>query len=172
VVPPLVEKLKERKPAILEQLANALHSIFSHLSIMEITEAMDVAVKHKNPQIRTQSVKLVTRQLQIIRKVPSKLETKTLAELVLKTLDDADGAAREASAEGLGTLMNVVGERSMLPFMNSLDDIKKNKIKEFCDKTQTKAKQTITNKPTTTLTKTPQGPKKVNKKKLKNKKKL
>ncbi|ORZ13461.1 armadillo-type protein [Absidia repens] len=146
VVPHLVEKLKERKPAILEQLANALHAVFSYMSIMDVTESIAVAVKHKNPQIRTQSVKLIIRQLQIIHKVPTKLETKALAELMLKTLDDADGAAREASAEGLGTLMNVVGERPMLAFIDPLDDIKKNKISEYCSKAQVMAKQTMVKK--------------------------
>ncbi|CAO3595984.1 unnamed protein product [Absidia cylindrospora] len=149
VVPHLVEKLKERKPTILEQLANALHAVFSYTSIMEVTESIAIAVKHKNPQIRTQSVKLVTRQLQIIPKVPSKLETKTLAELMLKTLDDADGTAREASAEGLGTLMNVVGERPMLAFIDTLDDIKKNKINEYSAKAQVMPKQTMVKKSAT-----------------------
>ncbi|KAI8099122.1 armadillo-type protein [Halteromyces radiatus] len=108
VVPPMIEKLKERKPAILEQLVNSLHAVFSSVPILEITEDLSIAVKHKNPQIRAQSVKLLTRQLQTIRQVPSKSETKIFAEMMLKTLDDADASAREASAEGLGTLMKVV----------------------------------------------------------------
>lgn len=143
----MIEKLKERKPAILEQLANSLHAVFSTVSIPEIIEDLTAAVKHKNPQIRAQSVKLVTRQLQNIRQVPSKPETKAFAEMMLKTLDDADGTAREASAEGLGTLSKVVGEKMMLAYTDSLDDIKKNKIKEYFDKAEVKAKPVVAKKP-------------------------
>jgi cytoskeleton-associated protein 5 len=143
----MIEKLKERKPAILEQLANSLHAIFSSVPLMEIVEDITTAVKHKNPQIRAQSVKLVTRQLQTIRQVPAKAEIKIFAELMLKTLDDADATAREASAEGLGTLSKVVGEKPMLVYTDSLDDIKKNKIKEYFDKAEVKAKPVVAKKP-------------------------
>ncbi|KAI8334829.1 armadillo-type protein [Chlamydoabsidia padenii] len=163
VTPPLIEKLKERKPAILEQLANSLHAVFSSVPLMEITEDLTAAVKHKNPQIRAQSVKLVTRQLQTIRQVPSKAEIKIFAEMMLKTLDDADAAAREASAEGLGTLSKVVGEKTMLVYTDSLDDIKKNKIKEYFDKAEVKAKPVVAKKPPPPVKKAapPPQPKKV-----------
>lgn len=146
MAPPLIEKLKERKPAVLEQVANALHAVFSVVPIMDMTEDLSVGVTHKNPQIRTQSIMLITRQLQTIRRIPSKQEATALAQLMLKTLDDADGTAREVSAEGLGYLMKVVGEKMMRAYIDALDDIKKNKIMEYYGKAETKAIASVTKK--------------------------
>ncbi|KAI8337676.1 armadillo-type protein [Chlamydoabsidia padenii] len=143
VAPPLIEKLKERKPLVLEQVANAAHAVLSSVPIMEIIEDLTVAVKHKNPQIRTQSVKLITRQLQTRRHIPTKPETAALAQLMLITLDDADGTAREVSAEGLGTLMKAVGEKMMLSHIDALDDNKKSKIKEYHGKATVVAKTVV-----------------------------
>lgn len=63
-----------------------------------------------------------------------------MAELMLKTIEDADSATREYSAEGLGTLAKVVGEKALMPFTEKLDDIKAAKVKEACDKAVVKAK--------------------------------
>ncbi|CAO3629819.1 unnamed protein product [Cunninghamella blakesleeana] len=147
VTPPMIEKLKERKPAILESLVNSLHAVFSTVQLSDIIEDLSTAVKHKNPQIRAQSMKLLSKQLQSIRQLPSKPEIKSFSELMLKTLDDADANARENSAEGLGTLMKVIGEKAMLVYTDDLDDIKKNKIKEWFDKVEVKAKPLATKKP-------------------------
>ncbi|KAI8071463.1 armadillo-type protein [Gongronella butleri] len=140
IAPPMVEKLKERKPAILEQLFNGLHAVFATVALADLEEDMTRATQHKNPQVRGQMMKLLAKQFAIVRVVPSKQETKTFATLLLKTLDDADAGAREHSAEGLGTLTKVVGEKMMLPYTNDLDDIKKAKIKEHFEKAEIKAK--------------------------------
>jgi cytoskeleton-associated protein 5 len=140
VIPPLVDKLKERKPQVLEQLFSAADVIFSVTPFEEVVEDISNGAKHKNPQVRAQCIKLLTSCLTKIRQPPGKGEIKALAELMLKTIDDADGATREFSAEGLGTLTKVVGEKAMAPFTEKLDDIKTAKVKEACDKAVVKAK--------------------------------
>ncbi|CAO3632931.1 unnamed protein product [Cunninghamella echinulata] len=147
LTPPMIEKLKERKPAILESLVNSLHAVFSTVQLSDIIDDLSTAVKHKNPQIRAQSMKLLAKQLQSTRQSPSKPEIKAFADMMLKTLDDADANARENSAEGLGTLMKVIGEKAMLVYTDDLDDIKKNKIKEWYDKVEVKAKPVVAKKP-------------------------
>ncbi|KAI9254442.1 armadillo-type protein [Phascolomyces articulosus] len=144
---PMTEKLKERKPAILEHLSNGLNAVFASVPLSEIIEDITTGVKHKNPQVRANSVKLLSRRLKETRIAPVKSEYKAFAELMLKTLDDADGGAREASAEGLGTLMKVIGEKAILPWTESLDDIKMGKIKEACEKAEVKAKPVVAKKP-------------------------
>ncbi|KAF7730601.1 Microtubule-associated protein, microtubule dynamics during spindle orientation [Apophysomyces ossiformis] len=146
VAPPMIEKLKERKPAILEQISNALNAVFSSVEMSEIIEDITAATKNKNPQVRGESIKLVTRRLKEIRTPPPKGEIKVFAELMLKTLDDADGNAREASAEGLGTLMKVVGEKAMSAWTDGLDEIKMGKIKEAYEKAEVKAKPVVVKK--------------------------
>ncbi|KAI9004872.1 armadillo-type protein [Phycomyces nitens] len=147
VTPTLIEKLKERKPAILEHISNALNAVLATVPLSDIFEDLVVGSKHKNPQVRGETAKILSRRLKEIRDVPSKQETKVLADMMLKTLDDADGNAREASAEGLGTLMKVVGEKAMIPYTDGMDDIKLGKIKEAFSKAVVKAKAAPAKKP-------------------------
>jgi hypothetical protein len=48
---------------------------------------------------------------------------------------------RDCAAEAMGTLMKILGERAMNPYMEGLDDIRKTKIKEFFDTATVKAKE-------------------------------
>lgn len=140
VAPVIVEKLKERKPAILEQLANALNSVFATVPMSELVEDITAASKHKNAQVRSECFKLVSRRLREVKEMPSKPEIKAFGDMFKKLLDDADANAREAGAEGLGTMMKLLGEKPMLAFTDGLDDIKMGKIKEFYEKVTVKAK--------------------------------
>ncbi|CAO3638942.1 unnamed protein product [Mucor hiemalis] len=140
IAPIMTEKLKERKPAILEQLANGLNAVFASVPISELIEDITTASKHKNPQVRSECFKLLSRRLREVREIPGKVEIKTFAEMFKKLLDDADANAREAGAEGLGTLMKLIGEKPMLAFTDGLDDIKMGKIKEHFEKVTVKAK--------------------------------
>lgn len=147
IAPPMIEKLKERKPAILEQLSNGLNAVLASVPLADMIENIGAAVKHKNPQVRAQSVKILSRRLKETRVAPVKPEIKAFAEMMLKTLDDADANAREASAEGLGTLMKVVGEKAMNAYTDGLDEIKMGKIKDACEKAEVKAKPVVAKKP-------------------------
>ncbi|KAL9553831.1 hypothetical protein MBANPS3_003097 [Mucor bainieri] len=140
IAPVMIEKLKERKPAILEQLANGLNAVFASVPLAELMDDVTAASKHKNPQVRSECFKLVSRRLKEVREIPGKQEIKAFADMFKKLLDDADANAREAGAEGLGTLTKLIGEKPMLAFTDGLDDIKMGKIKEACDKAVVKAK--------------------------------
>lgn len=124
----------------MEQLFNAAAAVFAVIPFEEVVEEVSNGAKHKNPQVRAQCIRLLIVSLTKIRQAPGKGEVKTLAELMLKTIDDADSATRENSAEGLGTLAKVVGDKAMAPFLEKLDDIKAAKVKEACDKAVVKAK--------------------------------
>ncbi|KAG1588318.1 hypothetical protein G6F48_005356 [Rhizopus delemar] len=140
IAPPMIEKLKERKPVILEQLANGLNAVFASVPLHELTEDVSVASKHKSPQVRSECFKLVSRRLREIKEMPGKTEIKSFGDMFRKLLSDADANVREAGAEGLGTMMKLLGEKAMLTFTDGLDDIKMNKIKEFYEKVTVMAK--------------------------------
>lgn len=59
-----------------------------------------------------------------------------LYTLINKSYCFADPSVREASAEALGTLMKLVGEKAIGPFLVELekDNLKMLKIREFCEK--------------------------------------
>lgn len=44
-------------------------------------------------------------------------------------MDDTSGPVRDAAAEALGTLLKLLGERTMAPFVDQLDKIKLDKVR-------------------------------------------
>lgn len=60
----------------------------------------------------------------------------------------SDPGVRESSAEALGTLMKLVGEKAIGPFLVELekDKLKMDKIKEFCEKAEITVKVAVAKK--------------------------
>ncbi|KAJ3290966.1 Cytoskeleton associated protein 5 [Rhizoclosmatium sp. JEL0117] len=135
VITPLLEKLKEKKTSVIEAIRTCLDALFLTLSsLTDVLEDVQTFLKHKNPQVKQETMLWLLRCLQNLRKVPAKGDIKNLAELMVKLLDDADSGVREAAAEGLGTLMRVVGERGMAAYMEKVEAGKAVKVKEFYEK--------------------------------------
>lgn len=140
VVGPILEKLKERKQNVVDALAAALDAVAATVTLSDIIEDIVNATKHKNPQVKAESMRWLVRCLKNTKSAPNKAEIKTLADAMIAGLEDAFEPVRTAAAEGLGTLMKVVGERTMNPFMDGMDDLRKAKVKEFYDSAEVKYK--------------------------------
>ncbi|KAL7750699.1 hypothetical protein RI367_004043 [Sorochytrium milnesiophthora] len=138
VVGVLLEKLKEKKQNVVDGLRAALDAVFAATSLEANMEDIMEAWGHKNPQVKLEAIRFLTRCLQNTRKAPNKAEIKTVCEAMLKSIDDPSIDARDASAEVLGTLMRVIGERPMLAYLERVDSIKSAKVKEFSEKAQVK----------------------------------
>ncbi|KAJ3104241.1 Microtubule-associated protein, microtubule dynamics during spindle orientation [Phlyctochytrium planicorne] len=136
VLSSLLEKLKEKKAAVIEAIRNALDAVFLSCSFAEVMEDVVGSAAHKNPQVRMETVQWMIRCLKSTRKPPGKSEVKALAETFLKTLDDSDATTRDAGAEGFGTLMKVVTERPLASFMEKLDKTKEPKVREYFEKAE------------------------------------
>ncbi|CAJ0826900.1 1337_t:CDS:10, partial [Entrophospora sp. SA101] len=147
VISPLIEKLKEKKQSVIDALAAALDSVFKTITLSDIVEDVVAAGKHKNPQVKTESMKWLTRCLKTTLVAPNKAEIKTLIEMMVKASEDSFEPVRVAAFEGLGTIMKVISEKAMNPYLEGLDDIKKGKIKEFYEKAEVKAKVTVKKPP-------------------------
>lgn len=137
---PVMEKLKEKKQSVADALGEALDSIFAATGLSECLEDIIEFLKHKNPQVKGETLKFLIRCLKTTREAPSRTETKSIAEAATKLLTESTEATRSGGAEVLGTLMKIMGERAMGPYMEGLDDIRKTKIKEYFDTAQVKAK--------------------------------
>lgn len=140
IMAPIMERLKEKKQSIADALGQALDSVFSSTNLSDCLEEILEFLKHKNPQVKQETVKFLVRCLRATRDVPSKPEVKTIAEAGTKLLTDSSEINRSGGAEALGTLMKIMGERAMNPYLDGLDDIRKTKIKEYFDTAQVKAK--------------------------------
>jgi len=102
---------------------------------------MQEGFKHKNPQVKTESLKFLVRCLRTTPFAPTKQETQIIGEACTKLLADTVEPVRVAAQEALGTLMKIIGERAMIQFLDGVDDIRKAKIKEFYEKAEIKARQ-------------------------------
>ncbi len=130
VVPPIIEKLKEKKPATVEVLAKALDAIFQTVAFSDVLEPIFTGIKHKNPAVKTESIRFLVRCLRTTRVAPAKADIKPIAEALVSAMADGSPDVRDAGAAGLGTLMKLIGERPMNVFLDGLDDIKKGKVQD------------------------------------------
>ncbi|GET04485.1 microtubule associated protein [Rhizophagus clarus] len=147
VMTPLIEKLKERKQSVVDALSAALDAVFLSVTISDITEDVLAAGKHKNPQVKSESMKFLVRCIKNTKTSPQKAEIKSLTEMMVKASEDSFEPVRISAFEGLGTMMKVIGEKAMNTFLEGLDDIKKGKIKEYYDKAEVKIKFSTAKKP-------------------------
>jgi hypothetical protein len=140
IMAPMMERLKEKKQSIADALGQALDAVFASTSLSECLEDIFEFLKHKNPQVKQETLKFLIRCLRTTREVPSKPEVKSIAEAATKLLTESSEVTRSGGAEILGTLMKIMGERAMNPYLNGLDDIRKAKIKEYFETAEVKAK--------------------------------
>ncbi len=140
VMAPIMERLKEKKQSVADALGHALDSVFGSTELSDCLEDILEFLKHKNPQVKLETVKFLIRCLKTTREAPSKPETKLIAEAATKLLTESTEVTRSGGAEILGTLMKIMGERTMGPYLEGLDDIRKTKIKEYFDAAEVKAK--------------------------------
>lgn len=141
VMPPMMERLKEKKQSVAEALGNALDAVFMSTHLSDCLDEILEFLKHKNPQVKQETIKFLIRCLRTTRDVPAKGEVKSIAEAGTKLLTDSSEVNRAGGAEILGTLMKIMGERAMNPYLDGLDDIRKTKIKEFFATAEVKAKE-------------------------------
>lgn len=110
-------------------------------SLSDCLEDILEYMKHKNPNVKLETLRFLIRCLRNTRDFPSKAESKLIAEASGKLLSDTTAPARDGAAEAMGTLMKILGERQMNPFLDGLDEIRKVKIKEFFEIAEVKAKE-------------------------------
>lgn len=176
VMPPILERCKEKKQSVTDALSAALDATFSsvhhdtlvqlistnavaQITISDIVEDIVAFSKHKNPQVKEQTYKFLTRSLKRTTLAPAiKTDLKPLADCLVLGFEDSFEPVRTAAAEGLGTLLKVMGERPLNATMDSLDDIRKAKVKEFAEKAEVKIKAGIASKPALVLTARPAAP--------------
>lgn len=140
VLAAMLERFKEKKQAVTDAISAACDAVFAATSLGDIQADVLEALKSKNPQVKESTAKFLIRSLKSTREVPSMEQTKEIAEAGKKLLAESVATLRDAGAEILGVLWKIMGDRNMLAHLEGLDDIRKNKIKEFSDAAEVKAK--------------------------------
>jgi cytoskeleton-associated protein 5 len=147
VMQPIMDRLKEKKATVADALGAALDSVFASTDLTECLEDITAYLSNKNPQVKEGTMKFLIRCLRTTRDVPSKAEQATICESGKKLLSESSPALRDGGAEILGTVMKIIGERAMTPQLEGLDDIRRNKVKEFFETAEVKAKEKPKPKP-------------------------
>lgn len=140
VMQPILERLKEKKASVSDALGAALDQVFIATSLSDCLEDILEFLKHKNPQVKEGTMKLLIRCLRTTREAPAKPEIASISEAGKKLLSESSEVLRAGGAEVLGTVMKIMGERAMGPHLEGLDDIRKTKIKEYFEIAEVKAK--------------------------------
>jgi hypothetical protein len=140
IMSPMLERLKEKKQTVTDALAAACDAVVSATGLTDNLEEMLEAFKHKTPQVKLESARVLVRCLKNLREVPPPAELKTMSDAAKSLLADSQAPPRDAAAEILGTLWKIMTDRNMLPHLDGIDDMKKNKIKEYCDNAEVKVK--------------------------------
>ncbi|KAI4868193.1 armadillo-type protein [Hypoxylon rubiginosum] len=161
VMAPIMERLKEKKQSVADALSAALDQVFLATNLSDCLEDIFAFLVHKNPQVKEGTMKFLIRCLRTTRTPPSKPEVATIVEAAKKLLAESSEGLRSGGAEVLGTIMKIIGERAMNPHLEGLDDIRKNKIKEYFEKAEVKAKDRPKPPPAPAARGPPGGPKKI-----------
>lgn len=147
VMQPIMDRLKEKKASVADALGAALDAVFASTDLAECMEDIIAYLSNKNPQVKEGTMKFLIRCLRTTRDVPSKPEQATICEAGKKLLSESSPALRDGGAEILGTVMKIIGERAMTPNLEGLDDIRRNKVKEYFEAAEVKAKEKPKPKP-------------------------
>ncbi|KJY01835.1 spindle pole body component like protein [Zymoseptoria brevis] len=136
----MLERFKEKKASVTDAIGAACDAVFLATNLADIQTDVLEALKSKNPQVKENSAKFLARSLNTAREAPTPEQTKEIVEGTKKLLTESAAPLRDAGAEALGVLWKIMGDRNMLAHLDGLDEIRKNKIKEFHDAAEPRAK--------------------------------
>ncbi|KAK7077047.1 hypothetical protein SK128_006638 [Halocaridina rubra] len=137
----ILEKFKEKKTNVVTALREAIDAVYLTTTLESIQEVVCAALNNKNPTVKAETAAFLGRALCYC--TPTILNKKLLKAItteLLKTLNESDATVREQSAVALGTALKVVGEKIMMAFINDVDDLKMQKIKEASEQAELKVK--------------------------------
>ncbi|XP_037945409.1 protein mini spindles isoform X2 [Teleopsis dalmanni] len=140
-LPTLLEKFKEKKSNVVTALREAIDAIYPSTNLEAMQECIVESLGSKNPTVKLETGSFLSRAF--ARTQPAAINKKLLKLLVttlVKTLNEPDPNVRDSSAEAIGTLMKLMGEKTVAPLLVDVDALKMAKIKEFHDNAEIKVK--------------------------------
>lgn len=130
----ILEKFKEKKAAVVAALRDAIDSIYPSTSLESMQEDLFEALASKNPSVKSETNMFLARAFtKTLPAVFNKKFLKALTGALIKTLNESDPSVRDASAEALGTLQKLLGEKMLATYLADVDALKMAKIKEFSE---------------------------------------
>lgn len=131
----ILEKFKEKKANVVAALRDAIDSIYPCTTLEAMQEDLLEALANKNPSVKSETTQFLARSFAKTQPtIFNKKLLKALTVALLKTLNESDPAVRDGSAEALGMLQKLLGEKVLAAYLVDVDALKLVKVKECADK--------------------------------------
>lgn len=140
VLAPMLERFKEKKASVTDAISAACDAVFAGTNLGDIQADSLEALKNKNPAVKENTAKFIARSFTSTKEVPTLEQTKEYADGAKKLLTEGAAPLRDAGAEILGIMWKIMGDRNMLVHFEGVDEIRKTKIKEYCDAAEVRVK--------------------------------
>lgn len=133
LLPVLLEKLKEKKPALTEALTQTLQAIHKAgcLNLSDIVEDIKTAVKNKVPLVRSLTLNWVTLCIDTSNKAVVLKIHKDYVPICMECLTDGTPEVRDAAFSALAAIAKSVGMRPLERSLEKLDDVRRKKLSEM-----------------------------------------
>lgn len=133
LLPVLLEKLKEKKPVMVEALTQTLQAIHSSgcIQLADIVEDVKVATKNKVPSVRSLSLSWITTCIESSPKAVVLKLHKDYIPILMESLNDGTPEVRDAAFAALAGIAKMVGMRPLERSLEKLDEVRKKKLTEM-----------------------------------------
>ncbi|XP_024030608.1 protein MOR1 [Morus notabilis] len=138
LLPVLLEKLKEKKPTMIEALSQTLQAMHKAgcLNLADIVEGkyifyVKTAMKNKVPLVRSLTLNWVTFCIETSSKAVILKVHKDYVPICMECLNDGTPDVRDAAFSALAGIAKLVGMRPLERSLEKLDDVRRKKLSEM-----------------------------------------
>ncbi|KAG6581502.1 Protein MOR1, partial [Cucurbita argyrosperma subsp. sororia] len=133
LLPVLLEKLKEKKPALTESLTQTLQAMHKSgcLSLSDVIEDVKTASKNKVPLVRSLTLSWVTFCLETSNKAVVLKVHKEYVPIFMESLNDGTPDVRDTAFLALAAVAKSVGMRPLERSVEKLDDVRRKRLSEM-----------------------------------------
>ncbi|KAL2324840.1 hypothetical protein Fmac_023898 [Flemingia macrophylla] len=133
LLPVLLEKLKEKKPALAEALVQTLQAMHKAgcISLVDIVDDVKTATKNKVPLVRSLSLTWVAFCIETSNKGIITKVHKDYVPICMECLNDSTPEVRDAAFSALAAIAKSVGMRPLERSLEKLDDVRRKKLSEM-----------------------------------------
>lgn len=133
LLPVLLEKLKEKKPALAESLTQTLQAMHKSgcLNLADIVEDIKTAVKNKVPLVRSLTLNWVSFCIETSNKAVILKVHKDYVPICMECLNDGTPEVRDSAFSALAAIAKLVGMRPLERSLEKLDDVRRKKLSEM-----------------------------------------
>ncbi|XWS16703.1 hypothetical protein CRYUN_Cryun34aG0113700 [Craigia yunnanensis] len=133
LLPILLEKLKEKKPALTESLTQTLQAMNKAgcLNLVDIVEDVKTGTKNKVPLVRSLTLNWVTFCIETSNRAVVLKVHKDYVPICMECLNDGTPDVRDAAFSALTAVAKSVGMRPLERSLEKLDDVRKKKLAEM-----------------------------------------